>query len=80
MESATRTLNGHDMELQIHYGMGEVLEEFIFWCHTCNPLGDERGDTSYKSFDPVDYESSTGEEILRIVSKYGARHAESVDV
>lgn len=34
-----RNANGHDMEIRPNYDMGGGLEEFMFWCHTCDPTG-----------------------------------------
>lgn len=37
----TFSRNGHEMEINVFYGQGGVLEDLYFWCHTCDPPGAE---------------------------------------
>lgn len=34
-----KTQNGHTVEIFPVFGMGEGLEEVVFWCHSCDPEG-----------------------------------------
>lgn len=36
----SKYLNGHLLDILPIYGMGEVLEEVVVWCHTCDPKGE----------------------------------------
>jgi hypothetical protein len=35
----TRTVNGHEMEIFPAHDQSGVLEEMVFWCHTCDENG-----------------------------------------